>query len=406
MAQHPSQLTISDFTYELPEERIAKFPLGERDQSQLLCFKSGSISQDVFKNIGKHLTPSAILVFNETRVIPARLFFNNRNGGRIEVFCLEPAPHYASAGEGLASAASVQWQCLVGNLRSWKDEVLSCTRENLTLKARLDERQKGSALITFEWTPATKTFDEIVAHFGQLPIPPYLNRATEDSDHHTYQTAYSRVKGSVAAPTAGLHFTEPLIQDLAKAGFGIEKLVLHVGAGTFLPVKSEKLEGHEMHAEFMEVSSDLIARLSADKDQQIIAVGTTSLRSLESLYWMGVKAFVNPSAALSALEVQQWDPYREDLPALTLTQSMAALQLWMAQQQKKLLICKTRILIAPPYTLKVADGIVTNFHQPQSTLLLLIAAVVGEKWRDIYAYALAHDFRFLSYGDSSLLFKQ
>jgi S-adenosylmethionine:tRNA ribosyltransferase-isomerase len=405
MSQHPSKLSISDFTYELPAERIARFPLAERTQSKLLCFKEGKISEDLFRNIGAQLPAGARLIFNETRVIPARLFFYNKNGGRIEVFCLEPAPQYHSAGEGLSTAASVQWQCLVGNLRSWKEEVLSITKETITLQARLDEKQKGSVLITFEWTPAGKTFEEIVAHFGQLPIPPYLNRATEESDLINYQTAYARVKGSVAAPTAGLHFTEPLLEELKEAGFGIEKLVLHVGAGTFLPVKSDTLEGHDMHAEFMEVHVDLIQGLATLSDQLIVAVGTTSLRSLESLYWMGLKSFQNPDAVLSDLEVQQWDPYREDLPVLSLAQSLSALVAWMTKNKKQVLICKTRILIAPPYTLKVAGGIITNFHQPQSTLLLLIAAVVGDKWRSIYDYALAHDFRFLSYGDSSLLLK-
>lgn len=405
MSQHPSQLSISDFTYHLPEERIAKFPLDKRDQSKLLCFKEGAISEDVFKNIAQHLQPTALLVFNETRVIPARLFFYNRNGARIEVFCLEPAKHFKSAGEGLATIASVQWQCMVGNLRSWKEELLQAEKEGIILTARLDERQKGSVLISFSWTPEDKNFEEIVAHFGQLPIPPYLNRATEASDEVQYQTAYARVKGSVAAPTAGLHFTDVLIQELASKGHGIEKLVLHVGAGTFLPVKSDTLEGHEMHAEFMEVNLSLIRLLAQAEKRQILAVGTTSLRSLESLYWMGLKVLQQPAAKLTELEVQQWDPYRDDLKAATVKESLSALAVWMETQNLKVLICKTRILIAPPYTLKVAAGIITNFHQPQSTLLLLIAAVVGDKWRSIYEYALAHDFRFLSYGDSSLLLK-
>lgn len=406
MAQHPSQLSILDFTYELPSERIARFPLEQRDQSKLLCYKDGKISQDIFQHLSKHLAAETLLVFNETRVIPARLFFYNKNGARIEVFCLEPSSTYTSAGEGLAANATVQWQCMVGNLRSWKDELLSAEKNGVVLRARLDEKLKGSVLITFDWEPHQLSFEEIVAHFGQLPIPPYLNRPTEDSDHQNYQTTYARVKGSVAAPTAGLHFTDTVFETLQEKNIGVEKLVLHVGAGTFLPVKSSTLEGHEMHAEFMEVTIAFIERLASMAEGTIIAVGTTSLRSLETLYWMGVKAFHTPTATLAELEVQQWDPYRQDLPAVGLKESLHALLKWLAFQNKQLLICKTRILIAPPYYLRVASGIVTNFHQPQSTLLLLIAAVVGEDWRKIYEYALAHDFRFLSYGDSSLLFKK
>lgn len=404
MKRHPSQIAISDYQYNLPDAQIPRYPLEERDQSRLLVYKNDAIGEDQFVHIAEHLPKNALLVFNETKVIQARLFFENRNSKKIEVFCLEPDARYAGLSQALESESPVVWNSLVGGLRSWKEDILAQERHGIQLSARILERLEGFVSIEFSWSEK-KSFSEILEHFGNLPIPPYLNRATEASDLKQYQTVYSKQEGSVAAPTAGLHFTEKVFQKLEAANVQRAQLVLHVGAGTFQPVKAEKLEGHNMHAEYLEVERSFIEQLIQKREDPIIAVGTTSLRTLESLYWMGVKAAVNPNISLEELEVQQWDPYNESSRLISKTEALIALLNWMLNNKSQRLVCRTRILIAPPYDLKVATGIVTNFHQPQSTLLLLIAAIVGEAWRDIYNYALDHNFRFLSYGDSSLLLK-
>lgn len=402
---HPSELAIADFTYDLPEERIAKYPLAKRDASKLLVYKNDTISESIFSNLHNELPKNALLVFNETRVISARLFFENRNKKRIEVFCLEPAAASITPYQGLAVTTKVQWKCMVGHLKSWKEEELLLNVQDFELRAKKIDRDGALVIIEFSWQPADLSFAEVLHKCGQLPIPPYLNRATEQSDLQHYQTVYNKKEGSVAAPTAGLHFTAEVFANLAQKQIDVAQLVLHVGAGTFQPVKSEKIGDHTMHAEYIEVSRDLIQRLIKNEQQKIIAVGTTGLRSLESLYWMGCKAYKNRAATLLELEVEQWDPYSENLSGITKAIALKSLLRWLDERNLDTLICKTRILIAPPYQLKIADGLITNFHQPQSTLLLLIAAVVGPQWRSIYKYALENGFRFLSYGDSSLLLK-
>ncbi len=402
---HPSELAIADFTYDLPDERIAKYPLAKRDASKLLVYKNEQISETIFSQLPTELPNNTLLVFNETRVISARLFFENRNKKRIEVFCLEPADALLTPYQGLTYTARVQWKCMVGHLKSWKEEELLLNVQGLELRAKKVGRAGALVIIEFNWQPADLSFAEVLQKCGQLPIPPYLNRATEQSDLQHYQTVYNKKDGSVAAPTAGLHFTAEVFSKLNEKQIELAQLVLHVGAGTFQPVKSEKIAGHEMHAEYLEVTRDLVQRLCGNESRKIISVGTTSLRSLESLYWMGCKAYRNKGASLSDLEVEQWDAYDEHLSGISKSTALQSLLDWMDEKNLSTLICKTRILIAPPYQLKIAGGLITNFHQPQSTLLLLIAAVLGPQWRTIYEYALAHNFRFLSYGDSSLLLK-
>jgi S-adenosylmethionine:tRNA ribosyltransferase-isomerase len=402
---HPSDLAIADFTYDLPDERIALYPLAQRDASKLLVYKGGQISETIFTQLPNQLPKNSFLVFNETRVISARLFFENRNNKRIEIFCLEPAEEIGTPYQGLERTASVRWKCMVGHLKSWKEEVLELVAGDLKLQAKKISREAALVEIEFNWTPEEYTFAQVLEICGQLPIPPYLNRATEESDNKQYQTVYSRKEGSVAAPTAGLHFTSEVFKALEAKNIQTAQLVLHVGAGTFQPVKAEKIADHQMHAEYIEISRQLIERLLDQSDEPVIAVGTTSLRSLESLYWMGCKVVRTANISIEALEVQQWEAYSAEYAEISKSQSLKALLRWMRNHDIETLVCKTRILIAPPYELKIASGIITNFHQPQSTLLLLIAAVIGDNWRKVYDYALAHDFRFLSYGDSSLLLK-
>ena len=402
--KHPSQIAISDFTYELPAEKIAVYPLENRDESKLLIFKQGEISEDRFKHIDTVLEKESLLVFNNTRVISARLHFFNAKQQAIEIFCL--SPHAAGQDPGMAMAAqrTVRWNCLVGNLKRWKDEELRLSQPGLSLIARLAERQAQDVVVEFLWEPAELSFAAVLEKAGHLPIPPYLKRDSEQLDAQRYQTIYAEHEGSVAAPTAGLHFTEAVLKKLKERSIHTAAVTLHVGAGTFKPVKSATMQDHEMHSEWIDVELDTIGALRDHLAKKIIAVGTTSLRTIESLYWMGVKAHMNSKAQLTELELGQWDVY--DLPVeLSASDSLDVLMRWMQSRQLQRLICKTQILIAPPYQLKIAGGLITNFHQPQSTLLLLVSAVAGDKWRDIYNYALAHGFRFLSYGDSSVLLK-
>ncbi len=406
MALHPSELHISDYTYHLPEERIARFPLQERDQSKLLVYSGGRLTEDVYRNISAHLPEGSLLVFNNTRVIPARVFFYNANGGKVEIFCLEPEGRVSDMASAMSRAGSTRWKCLVGRASKWKEKVLTLQHQHLALTAELVERQDDNFIVAFKWQPEQLTFAEVLELAGAMPIPPYLKRESELSDRQRYQTIYAKYDGSVAAPTAGLHFTPAVMQSLATRHIATAEVTLHVGAGTFKPVKSETLGGHQMHAELTDVSGatikQLIQQLQAG-EAPVVAVGTTSLRTLESLYWMGVKAAEQPGATLQELEITQWDPYRLTA-ALPAAKALEHLLEWMHRTRNERLLAPTQILIAPPYRLKVARAIVTNFHQPNSTLLLLVAACVGEDWKKLYDYALQHDFRFLSYGDGSLLF--
>ncbi len=399
------QIRIEDYTYPLPDERIAKFPLTRRDESKLLLYKDGQISESIFRRITDHLPAGSLLVFNNTRVIQARLLFRKETGAQIEVFCLEPVvPHdYALV---FQQTEQCSWTCLIGNLKRWKEGLLSQSVEidgvTITLSAEKKETHGDTHLVEFSWDNPTYTFAELLDAAGILPIPPYLNRKTEASDLDTYQTVYARIKGSVAAPTAGLHFTPEVLEDLDTHGFRREEVTLHVGAGTFKPVKSEMIKDHEMHTEFISVNRATIKHLLQHLGQ-IIAVGTTSVRTLESLYYIGVHLSQYPEASADNLVVNQWTPYDEANNQLTPTEALQQLLDYLDRRQADKLITATQIMIAPGYTFRIVRGIITNFHQPQSTLLLLISAFVKGNWRPIYDYALANNFRFLSYGDSSLL---
>ena len=407
MNENPKHIHIRDFQYDLPDERIAKFPLPQRDHSKLLLYRQGEVSEDHFYNLPRHIPAGSLMIFNNTKVIQARLHFRKETGALIEVFCLEPIEpnDYALNFQQTHHSA---WLCMIGNLKKWKEGPLhrEMTVKGLpvTLTATRGECRGTSHWVDFTWDNAEVTFADILEVFGELPIPPYLNRETQESDLVTYQTVYSKIKGSVAAPTAGLHFTPRVLDDLKQQGVDLEELTLHVGAGTFKPVKSEEIEGHEMHTEYISVSRDTIAKLLAH-NARAIAVGTTSVRTLESLYHIGLTVMEHPDASEEELHVRQWQPYelsveKTSIPA---TEALQALLDYLNRHQLEALHTSTQIIIAPGYDYKIVKAMVTNFHQPQSTLLLLVSAFVHGDWRKIYDYALAHDFRFLSYGDSSLL---
>ncbi len=399
---HPKELRINDYTYDLPEERIAKYPLPERDAAKLLIYRDVEISEDVYRNVAQHIPKNSLLVFNNTKVIPARVFFRNSTGEHIEVFCLEPAGKTEEITNAMAKTESAKWLCMVGRAGKWKESKLHQIGENHTLTAEIYNRMTGTFKIEFTWTPQQLTFAEILVKAGKLPIPPYLNRDTEEIDSNRYQTIYALKEGSVAAPTAGLHFTDAVFAKLKAKGVKTEFVTLHVGAATFKPVKSDRMEEHEMHGEVIDVKIEMIETLLRSLEQNIIAVGTTSLRTIETLYLLGAKAKVNPASSLQELEIRQWDAYelKENIPVKDALKSLLA---WLKKNNSERLLCKTHILIAPPYKLKIANALITNFHQPNSTLLLLVAAVADDDWKKIYNYALEKDFRFLSYGDGSLL---
>ena len=397
-------IKISEFNYPLPDERIAKFPLSNRDESKLLVYRNGEVNEDRFTSLPDYLEPGEMMVFNNTKVIQARLHFRKETGALIEVFCLEPiAPNdYALS---FQQTQKCSWLCMVGNLKKWKEGELKRTIEvkekTITLTATRGECRGTSHWIDFAWNDETLTFADVLEAVGELPIPPYLNRETQESDKQTYQTVYSKIKGSVAAPTAGLHFTERVLKTLDERGIDREELTLHVGAGTFKPVKSEEIEGHEMHTEYISVNRRTIEKLIAHGGKTV-AVGTTSVRTLESLYYIGILISMNPEANQEELHVKQWMPY-EPHPALTPVESLQNILDYLTRNNMEALHTSTQIIIAPGYEYKIVKKIVTNFHQPQSTLLLLVSAFVKGDWKKIYDYALSHDFRFLSYGDSSLL---
>ena len=406
----PKHIHISDYQYPLPDERIAKFPIAQRDHSKLLVYRHGEVGEDVFYHLPDYLPKGSLMVFNNTKVIQARMHFRKSTGALIEVFLLEPAEP-SDYELMFQTSGHCAWFCLVGNLKKWKEGTLTreCIINNAQciISATRGEIHGTSHRIDFEWTGGV-SFAEVIDAMGELPIPPYLNRETQESDKTTYQTVYSKIKGSVAAPTAGLHFTDQVLQAIDDAGIDREELTLHVGAGTFKPVKSEEIEGHEMHTEFISVRRSTIQKL-IDHNASAIAVGTTSVRTLESLYYMGLKVMQNPDLSEDQLHVSQWEPYESEKGRVnsekyaTAVQALQALFSWMETHDLQVLHSSTQIIIAPGYDYKIVKMLVTNFHQPQSTLLLLVSAFVKGDWRKIYDYALAHDFRFLSYGDSSLL---
>ena len=407
MKEDPKHIRISEFNYPLPDERIAKFPLPVRDQSKLLLYRHGEVTEDIFTSLPDYLPANSLIIFNNTKVIQARLHFHKETGALIEVFCLEPVQpnDYARNFQQTEHAA---WLCMIGNLKKWKEGALkreiTVKGKPLTLTAERGACHGTSHWVDFRWNNPEITFADILEVFGELPIPPYLNRETQESDKETYQTVYSKIKGSVAAPTAGLHFTPRVLDALREKGVTLEELTLHVGAGTFKPVKSEEIEGHEMHTEYISVNRSTLEKLVAHEGKAI-AVGTTSVRTLESLYHIGVTLLHNPNATEEDLHVKQWQPYETALetaatPAVDALQAIIA---YLDRHHMETLHSSTQIIIAPGYEYRIVKAMVTNFHQPQSTLLLLVSAFLHGDWRKIYDYALAHDFRFLSYGDSSLL---
>ncbi len=403
MISDPRHIHISDYYYPLPEERIAKFPIAQRDHSKLLIYRKGEIGEDVFYHLPDYLPKGALMVFNNTKVIQARMHFRKETGALIEVFLLEPAEP-SDYEVMFQTIGHCTWYCLVGNLKKWKDGTLrreiEINDQTVVVTATRGPIHGTSHRIYFEWT-GDASFAEIIDAMGELPIPPYLNRETQESDKTTYQTVYSKIKGSVAAPTAGLHFTPEVLADLDAHGIQREELTLHVGAGTFKPVKSEEIEGHEMHTEYVSVRRDTIQKL-IDHEGCAIAVGTTSVRTLESLYYMGLKVMRDPSLNEELLHVNQWEAYEQETE-VEAKEALQALAAWMDAHSLTVLHSSTQIIIAPGYNYHIVKMLVTNFHQPQSTLLLLVSAFVKGDWHKIYDYALSHSFRFLSYGDSSLL---
>lgn len=401
-----TDILTADFDYDLPEERIAIFPAKERDGSRLLLYDGKTMASDIFKNIGNHISPGSLLVFNDTRVIRARLIFYKKSGARIEIFCLEPLdpPGYETS---FSCSGPVEWKCIIGNLKKWKSGAISMKftsgGEEFDLKAEKAGEADEAWKIKFSWNCSGLSFGEVIEAAGHIPLPPYIGREDVKEDNDRYQTVYSAVKGSVAAPTAGLHFTEGVLESLSAKGINRVNVTLHVGAGTFQPVRSAGISAHTMHTEHFFVTIDTISRL-IENEGNVIAVGTTSVRTIESIYWLGVRVIENPETNIDGMKVGQWEPY--DRP-LEISPEKALKALYGAMKKKGIRIigASTQIIIVPGYRFRITNGIITNFHQPRSTLLLLIAAWTGKAWKDIYKYALDNGFRFLSYGDSSFLYR-
>jgi len=400
---------IADYNYDLPDERIAKYPLEQRDHSKLLVYRDGQVSEDRFYNIGDYIAPDSLLIYNNTRVIQARLEFHKPTGARIEVFCLEPlSPRDYQL--SLSSTTGCTWKCMIGNAKKWHEDAIELPITNdksqIVLRAYKEQCLGNTFAVRFAWDDESVSFAEILDAIGELPIPPYLNRKTEERDKTTYQTVYSRIKGSVAAPTAGLHFTQKVLADLRDRGIQTTEVTLHVGAGTFLPVKTDDANEHTMHTEIIAVPKEAIEAIR-DNLGKIVAVGTTSMRTLESLYFIGKKLRhldISTSRHLE-IHINQFEPYELSIvnSQLSTKEALQAIVDYLEATGQNTLHAETQIMIKPGYTFHVVDQLITNFHQPKSTLLLLVSAFVGGDWRTIYDYALVHDFRFLSYGDSSIL---
>ena len=405
----PRKLSIQDFTYILPENFIAKLPLEVRDASKLLIYDGGNISEDIYRNIADHLPENSLLIFNDTKVIEARIIFRKPSGGLIEVFCLDPHSQYPDITTAMLQKQNVQWKCMIGGAGKWKrglqlEKKISSNGYEIILRASITERLSHSFIVDLNWEPSILSFAEILHYAGDIPLPPYLKRKAEQLDKDRYQTIFAHYDGSVAAPTAGLHFTPEIFESLSKKNIEQVFVTLHVGAGTFKPVKSLHMGEHEMHAEFVDVKSEFIEKLIQHKND-IFCVGTTSLRTTESLYWMGVKIYLNPEIAPENLALTQWEIYDHlHNHSIPVEQSLHSILKWLKKKNLENLLTKTQLMIAPGYEAKIATGLITNFHQPQSTLLLLVAALIGDNWRKIYEYALSHEFRFLSYGDGCLFF--
>jgi S-adenosylmethionine:tRNA ribosyltransferase-isomerase len=407
---HPKELQIKDFSYDLPEERIAKYPLANRDHSKLLIYKDKQIHESVYQRIANEIPANSLLLFNNTKVVEARILFQKATGATIEIFCLEPDEQYPDITTAMLQKGKVFWKCLVGGAKKWKEpqieKQIQLGEKTILFSAERKAQMADYYLIEFNWDDQSMAFAEILHATGLIPLPPYLNRNAETSDLERYQTIYAKFDGSVAAPTAGLHFTETVFENLDAKNIERAYLTLHVGAGTFKTVKAEIMDGHEMHAEFMEASVALIQKIISKLNDSIIPVGTTSMRTIESLYWLGVKTILNNEIPLQELVINQWDPYELDAASISVSTALQSLILWMQKNEIELLITKTQIIIAPGYTFKIANALVTNFHQPKSTLLLLVSALIGDDWKKVYAYAMQNEFRFLSYGDGCLLWKK
>jgi S-adenosylmethionine:tRNA ribosyltransferase-isomerase len=404
----PKTLSIKDFTYSLPEDRIAKYPLAERDASKLLIYNEEKIEEDLYRNIAVHIPSDALLVFNDTKVIEARLLFKKPTGGVVEIFCLEPHEQYKDITTAMLQHEKVLWYCLIGGASKWKhgqvlEKKTTFNSNELILNTRYIEKEIDSFLVELSWNDLSLSFAEVLHLFGAIPLPPYIKRVAEFSDTERYQTVYAHYQGSVAAPTAGLHFTETVFKKLKEKNIQKDFVTLHVGAGTFKPVKTEVMKDHEMHAEYFTVSRSLIQNLITHLDKNIVAVGTTSLRTLESLYWLGVKQSTVNSQ--QPMEITQWEVYDHKEKMISTKEALENLIKWMTEKTIDNLTGRTQIIIAPGYQFKIVNGLITNFHQPQSTLLLLVAAFIGKNWKEVYDYALKNNFRFLSYGDGSLLWR-
>lgn len=399
-------IRIEDYNYPLPDLRIAKYPLEERDSSKLLVCKSGNISETVFREIPQFLPKDSLMVFNDTKVVPARLHFARETGARIEIFCLQPESP-AEYNISFASTDTCSWKCVIGNAKKWKNDILYlCNPLNspeitaLGLTAELESKDGQTGIVRFRWKLPDTPFSRVLELCGSIPIPPYLNRESEAIDTERYQTLYARIRGSVAAPTAGLHFTDRVLDDIRKGGIETETVCLHVGAGTFLPVKDSEVARHHMHREPFVVTLDFLRKIRQE-GKKVTAVGTTSVRTLESLYYIGVSCIEKGYPE----DVGQWDPYTREY-AYSTQESLDAIIGYLEKNNLAELVAGTRIIIVPGFRFRIVDVLVTNFHQPESTLILLVSAFLGGKWRPVYDYALSHDFRFLSYGDSSLLFRE
>ena len=398
-------IAISDYNYPLPNDRIAKYPLAERDQSKLLHYIDESIKIRSFFELAELIPTGSLMIFNNTRVIHARLIFKKETGASIEVFCLSPddPKDYALSFE---QTERTTWICMVGNAKKWKQETLTLKLDGekgeVILRAKKIVSDKKEQKVDFNWDNSDYSFSELLEEAGNLPIPPYLNRPTEESDEKTYQTVYSQIEGSVAAPTAGLHFTENIMDSLQKKDIDLSQVTLHVGAGTFRPVKANKIGMHEMHTELISVKQETIEKMIQNSGK-LVVVGTTSLRTIESLYYIGVKILKNLETHFDNFLVEQWEPYDEENNLFSPKESLSAILKYMKENNLNSLVASTKIMIAPGYQFKFVDGLLTNFHQPQSTLLLLVSAFVGDDWQKVYDFALHNNFRFLSYGDSSLL---
>lgn len=397
------QLQISDFHYTLPDEKIAKYPLPLRDTSKLLVYRQNDIQTKRFLEIADELPEKSLLIFNNTRVIHARLLFQKETGAMVEVFCLSPCTP-ADYVLNFQQREQCSWHCMIGNAKRWRSGKLSMKVDDVLLTAEKIEINENDVVVQFSWNNTNYTFSDLLEQAGKLPIPPYLNRPSEEKDDETYQTIYSSIEGSVAAPTAGLHFTDTVLQNIKEKGIKTAEVTLHVGAGTFRPVKSENIGEHEMHTEFISVSRRTIEDMLSHEGS-LVAVGTTSVRTLESLYYIGKKLSVNPTLHPHELVVSQWEPYDESAE-ISPKEALRHILCYLETTEQEHLLSATRIIIVPGYHFHYIDAIITNFHQPESTLLLLVSALVGNDWRLIYDYALQNNFRFLSYGDSSLLWRK